>query len=155
MRVCVLCRCFREAKDPRLPTSLPALHPATRTIDPTAKWAARRDRQWGNRPSLNHRGPVLRLLFTPAPSAGGRWEMEGCGSIMRLCSRGGQTRLASRDTRPHTHTHAHVCKMESGQPLPCQFSLPSQPCTECLCLRKDVIRGGSVTCGVSSKEAGR
>ena len=105
MWVCVLCRCFREAEDPRLPTSLPAPHPATRTIDPTAKWAARRDRQWGNRPSLIHRGPMLRLLFTPPPSAGGRWEMEGCGSIMRHCSRGGRTRLASRDTLAPTLTH--------------------------------------------------
>ena len=41
MQVCVFCRCFREAKDPRLPISLSAPHPPTMTIDPTAKWAAR------------------------------------------------------------------------------------------------------------------
>lgn len=155
MQLCVLCRCFREAEDPRLPTSLSAPHPPTMTTDPTAKWAARRDWRWDNRPSLIHQGPVFRLLSTPPQSAGGRWEMEGCGSIMRCFSRGGQTCLTSRHAHPHTHTHVHFCKTGSGQPLPCQFSLPSQPCTECLCLRKDLIRGGSATCGVSSKEAGQ
>ena len=94
--------------------------------------------------------------------------MERCGSIMRCFSRDRLTHLAGRDTLPRTHIHVHVFKMGSGQPLPFQFSLPSQlpfsfpfPTLYRVLVpeeghdqRKDVIRGKSATCGVFSKEAG-
>lgn len=79
MQLCVLCRCFREAEDPRLPTSLSAPHPSTMTTDPTAKWAARQDWQWGNRPSLIHQGPCSGY-YLPLPKAledDGRWKDAG------------------------------------------------------------------------------
>lgn len=80
MQVCVFCRCFREAKDPRLPTSLSALHPPTMTIDPTAKWAARQDWGWGNRPSLIHPKNPCSGYYLPLPKAledNGRWKDVG------------------------------------------------------------------------------